>query len=51
MLIAANSNYPPFGLFWRIHNGVRCLCCGDLRMLLDYCGGLGGDFYLGKVVG
>jgi len=53
MIIAANSNHPPFGLFVMVHlsGEVRCLCSWDLRVLLDHCGGLGGDFWLGRVEG
>ena len=31
--------------------GEFCLCCGDLRVLLEKCLGREGDFYLGKGVG
>lgn len=53
MIVAANNNHPPFGLFILVHpsSGVRCLCCKDLRVLLEHGWGLGGDFVFGKVVG
>ena len=50
MPIAANDNWPCYGLFVIVHpcSGTWCLCHRDLRVLLDHCDGRGGDFWLGR---